>query len=45
MHCKYFLLKLPDSTVDMIRYHAMIMLLIINKWIEQSGYKNCRARK
>ena len=31
MHYKCVLLKLSDSTVDIIRYCTMIILLIINK--------------
>lgn len=45
MYYKCLLLRLSDSTVDIFRYRVMIMLFMGTKWIEQSGYKNCRARK
>ena len=42
---KCILLKLSNSTVGIIRYHAMIMLLMINKGVEQWGYRNHSTRK
>lgn len=45
MYYKCILLKLSDSTVDIVRYCAMVLLLKINKGIGQWDYKNHRARK
>ena len=45
MHYRCIPLRPSDSTVDIIRYCAMIMLLMTNKGVEQRGYKNYRTRK
>lgn len=40
VYYKSILLRLSDSTVDIIRDRGMILLLMINKWVEQWGSKN-----